>query len=347
MSEQNSNSNEPSNDTPFSELDSILVDEDQIPVNEITEKIEPEGEDTKPIKAKKSKKALARDSKARTASAAVFFNENRSIAGFGNSMRAVFTAVRELVENSLDAAEKRGVTPVIDISLRRLDKKELIKLMGTSVVKSKDTRLDFIELSCKDNGIGVDRDLIPQLFGTVLAGTKYGAQQTRGRFGLGSKMVLLYAMSTLDLPIQITTRPYGSAKTHRLKLFIDLEKNAPIIVSDEVFEDGHEEFFADSGTEIKVSFTGSCNLAKLYVREYFRQLAIITPYADTRVRLPGDEAGTVDSIFFQRVVDDIPKPPEVVRVHPWGTDISGFRREISNATEDDLISFLVNNFMGV
>ncbi|MHA2089944.1 MAG: DNA topoisomerase VI subunit B, partial [Candidatus Kariarchaeaceae archaeon] len=347
MSEQNSNSNEPSNDTPFSELDSILVDEDQIPVNEITEKIEPEGEDTKPIKAKKSKKALARDSKARTASAAVFFNENRSIAGFGNSMRAVFTAVRELVENSLDAAEKRGVTPVIDISLRRLDKKELIKLMGTSVVKSKDTRLDFIELSCKDNGIGVDRDLIPQLFGTVLAGTKYGAQQTRGRFGLGSKMVLLYAMSTLDLPIQITTRPYGSAKTHRLKLFIDLEKNAPIIVSDEVFEDGHEEFFADSGTEIKVSFTGSWNLAKLYVREYFRQLAIITPYADTRVRLPGDEAGTVDSIFFQRVVDDIPKPPEVVRVHPWGTDISGFRREISNATEDDLISFLVNNFMGV
>ncbi|MFV2014091.1 MAG: hypothetical protein ACC656_01565, partial [Candidatus Heimdallarchaeota archaeon] len=109
--------------------------------------IEPESKPKKSIK-KGTKKS---DSKARTASAAVFFNENKSIAGFGNSMRAVFTSVRELVENSLDASEKREVTPQIFISLRRLNKKELFSLMGSSVVKSKDTRLDFIELSCKDN----------------------------------------------------------------------------------------------------------------------------------------------------------------------------------------------------
>ncbi|MHA2031433.1 MAG: hypothetical protein ACW99Q_18815, partial [Candidatus Kariarchaeaceae archaeon] len=158
------------------------------------EDIEPVDDVVESVKQKtltsKSKQA---DSKARTASAAVFFNENKSIAGFGNSMRAVFTSVRELVENSLDASEKRGSSPQIFISLRRLNKKELVTLMGSSVAKSKDTRLDFIELSCKDNGIGVKRELIPQLFGTVLAGTKYGARQTRGRFGLGSKMVLLYA----------------------------------------------------------------------------------------------------------------------------------------------------------
>ena len=70
-----------------------------------------------------------RDSKARTASAAVFFNENKSIAGFGNAMRAVFTSVRELVENSLDASEKRGTTPAIQVRMRKLEKKELIDLM--------------------------------------------------------------------------------------------------------------------------------------------------------------------------------------------------------------------------
>lgn len=298
-------------------------------------------------KTKKSKNKKA-DSKARTASAAVFFNENKSIAGFGNSMRAVFTSVRELVENSLDASEKRGVTPQIFISLRKLNKKELVTLMGSNVAKSKDTRLDFIELSCKDNGIGVKRELVPQLFGTVLAGTKYGAQQTRGRFGLGSKMVLLYAMSTLDLPIQITTRPLGENKTYRVQLFINLEKNEPIIHSDEVFlEDDEENYFTTAGTEIKVSFTGSWNLAKLYVREYFRQLAVITPYADVRVILPGDEAGTIDDLEYKRVVDELPKPPEVVQVHPWGTDISTFRREMANADEDNLVEFLANNFMGV
>jgi DNA topoisomerase-6 subunit B len=340
VSDNNANTNDSLDESknPITEKKSII---------DVEEEIEGEVEEIKPIKVKKKAKTKARDSKARTASAAVFFNDNRSIAGFGNSMRAVFTAVRELVENSLDASEKRGTTPIIDIKLRRLKKKELIELMGTSVVKSKDTRLDFIELSCKDNGIGVARDLIPQLFGTVLAGTKYGAQQTRGRFGLGSKMVLLYAMSTLDLPIQITTRPESSPSTHRVKLFIDLEKNAPILVSDEVFDETHEEYFNDSGTEIKVSFTGSWNLAKTYVREYFRQLAIITPYADIRVQLPGDEAGTTDTVLFQRVVDEMPKPPEVVRTHPWGTDISAFRREVSNSTEENLTEFLANNFMGV
>ena len=345
MSEEN-------NSSTIESFDDGSIKED-IPSSEVaplintSEMTEDEGEVIKPIKTKKKPKSKARDSKARTASAAVFFNENRSIAGFGNSMRAVFTSVRELVENSLDASEKMGITPIIDIKLRRLDKKELIKLMGTSVVKSKDTRLDFLEISCKDNGIGVPRELIPQLFGTVLAGTKYGAQQTRGRFGLGSKMVLLYAMSTLDLPIQITTHPLDTDKTHRVKLFIDLEKNAPIIVSDEVFEEGQEEYFKDSGTEIKVSFTGSWNLAKQYVREYFRQLAIITPYADIRVQLPGDEAGTTDVLYFQRVVDDLPKPPQVVRIHPWGTDISSLRREISDADEENMVEFLSNNFMGV
>ncbi|OLS22384.1 MAG: Type 2 DNA topoisomerase 6 subunit B, partial [Candidatus Heimdallarchaeota archaeon LC_2] len=301
-----------------------------------------------PKSSKKKAKDKKSDSKARTASAAVFFNENKSIAGFGNSMRAVFTSVRELVENSLDASEKRGVAPQIFISLRRLNKKELIALMGSNVTKTKDTRLDFLELSCKDNGIGVKRELIPQLFGTVLAGTKYGAQQTRGRFGLGSKMVLLYAMSTLDLPIQITTRPQGENKTYRVQLFINLEKNEPIIHTDEVFlEDDEENYFKTAGTEIKVSFTGSWNLAKLYVREYFRQLAIITPYADIRVILPGDEPGTVDDLDYKRVVDELPRPPEVVQVHPWGTDISTFRREMNNSDEDNLIDFLVNNFMGV
>ncbi|MHA2277512.1 MAG: hypothetical protein ACXAC2_17170, partial [Candidatus Kariarchaeaceae archaeon] len=96
------------------------------------EDIEPVDDVVESVKQKtltsKSKQA---DSKARTASAAVFFNENKSIAGFGNSMRAVFTSVRELVENSLDASEKRGSSPQIFISLRRLNKKELVTLMGS------------------------------------------------------------------------------------------------------------------------------------------------------------------------------------------------------------------------
>ena len=63
-------------------------------------------------------------------SAAAFFNDNRAIAGFGNSMRAVFTSIRELVENGLDSAEKRGANPVVSIDLRKLSSREINTLEG-------------------------------------------------------------------------------------------------------------------------------------------------------------------------------------------------------------------------
>ena len=131
---------------------------------------------------------------AKKMSAASFFNENRAIAGFGNSMRAVFTSIRELVENGLDAAEKRGISPVIGIELRRLSSREINELLDVKQHRQLEKHLDFLQLTCTDNGIGVPGDQIPDLFGRVLTGTKYGIIQTRGRFGLGAKMCLLYAM---------------------------------------------------------------------------------------------------------------------------------------------------------
>ncbi|KAI7999128.1 Threonylcarbamoyladenosine tRNA methylthiotransferase [Camellia lanceoleosa] len=40
-----------------------------------------------------------------------------------------------------------------------------------------------------DNGRGMPHDDIPNMFGRVLSGTKYGLKQTRRKFGLGAKMV--------------------------------------------------------------------------------------------------------------------------------------------------------------
>ena len=50
-------------------------------------------------------------------SPADFFYRNRDIAGFTNPTRAIFTAIRELVENSLDAAEQVLTPPDIYVRL--------------------------------------------------------------------------------------------------------------------------------------------------------------------------------------------------------------------------------------
>ncbi|MHA1910562.1 MAG: DNA topoisomerase VI subunit B, partial [Candidatus Kariarchaeaceae archaeon] len=294
-------------------------------------------ESDKPVKAEVTQQA----------SPARFFNDNRAIAGFGNSTRAVFTSVRELVENGLDAAETRGIAPVMDIKLMKLSQEEISALLDVKGFEAKRGE-DFLRLSCKDNGIGVEHSQIPFLFGRVLTGSKYGARQTRGRFGLGAKMCLLYSMSTLHLPIEIKSRHFLSEDTSVYNLMIDLEENQPIILLEEVLTPDHPDAFDGPGTEITVSFTGAWNRAKSHVKEYFHQLAIITPYANIKVELPPeDEEDEIDIFSFESVIDDLPKSPEEAKIHPYGCDITYFNGELATTTEDTLAKFLCEQFEGV
>lgn len=40
--------------------------------------------------------------------------------------------------------------------------------------------------------MGMAHKDIPDMLGRVLSGTKYGVKQTRGKFGLGAKMALIW-----------------------------------------------------------------------------------------------------------------------------------------------------------
>ena len=50
-------------------------------------------------------------------SAAEFFSEHQQIAGFDNPGKSLFTSIRELIENSLDAAESIHALPVIQVKI--------------------------------------------------------------------------------------------------------------------------------------------------------------------------------------------------------------------------------------
>jgi DNA topoisomerase-6 subunit B len=49
----------------------------------------------------------------------------------------------------------------------------------------------YYKITCRDNGSGMPHSKIPDMLGRVLSGSKYGVRQTRGKFGLGAKMVCL------------------------------------------------------------------------------------------------------------------------------------------------------------
>ena len=72
----------------------------------------------------------ARGEVLRVKSPAEFFSENKNIAGFDNPGKSLYTTIRELVENSLDACESVETLPNIDISLQEIGTEELNKQLG-------------------------------------------------------------------------------------------------------------------------------------------------------------------------------------------------------------------------
>ena len=63
-------------------------------------------------------------------SAAEFFSENQQIAGFDNPGKSLFTTIRELVENSLDACESIGRLPCVQVDIVEYTETEHNKLHG-------------------------------------------------------------------------------------------------------------------------------------------------------------------------------------------------------------------------
>jgi len=168
-------------------------------------------------------------------SPAEFFAENQAIAGFDNNGKSLFTTIRELVENSLDACESVNILPDIVVKIEELTQTQFNEIRGVTkssqerdldeglFVKSGGNRQDkskgetdkenskekkhtpgkknpkskteeaYFRIIVRDNGCGMKHDAIPNLLGKVLSGSKYGVRQTRGKFGLGAKMALIWS----------------------------------------------------------------------------------------------------------------------------------------------------------
>ncbi|MEM4405233.1 MAG: ATP-binding protein, partial [Nitrososphaerota archaeon] len=155
-------------------------------------------------------------------SPADFFYRNRDIAGFSSPARSLYMSIRELVENSLDACEIGRILPEISV-----------ELYSEGAVS--DSGNEIYRLIVRDNGIGVDGDYIPKAFGTILFGSKYGFKQSRGTFGVGGTMALLYGQITTNRSFKVTSSR-GGAKIFEYELMIDIVSNEPRVIERRVVE---------------------------------------------------------------------------------------------------------------
>jgi len=263
-------------------------------------------------------------------SVSAWFYRNKAIAGFDNPARSLYVAVRELVENSLDACEEARILPEITVLLRNEGKGSSGDLLSQGP--------ENFELVVKDNGIGMKRESIPLLLGKMLTGTKFAHRQSRGTFGLGGSLALLYGQVTTQKPIEIVTGQKGKPYGYQVKMRLDIENNRPeILEEDRVLKAENER-----GTMISFSLQGDWLRSKRRIIDYFNQTGIIVPYASLFFETPDNEV-----LRYDRIIHSVPKPPVATKPHPRGIDVEMLKSMISTTRARSLKSFLTTSFQRV
>ena len=257
-------------------------------------------------------------------SPADFFYRNRDIAGFTNPSRAIFVSVREIVENSLDSADQMNVPPEVYVRLTEEDG-------GTTATESGN---GVYRLMVMDNGSGIAARHIPAAFGQVLFGSNYTLKQSRGTFGLGGKMSILYGQITTHKPVLIRSSTGGS-KIYEFKMMIDIQRNRPIIL-DRKTRRNKEQW---RGTIVEYSLEGDYYRAMSKILEYLKQTALVTPYADIRFV---DPKGRL--YMFNRATTKMPPPPTETLAHPYGVDVETIHRLIRVTNCRNMLDFMRKHF---
>ncbi|MEK6861440.1 MAG: DNA topoisomerase VI subunit B [Nanoarchaeota archaeon] len=255
----------------------------------------------------------------REISVAAFFEKNRHLLGFDSPVKALATAVKEMVDNSLDACEEMHVLPNIIVIIKESGENRYI-------------------VSVEDNGPGIVKEQIPRVFAKLLYGSKfYRFFQSRGQQGLGVSASILYGQLTTGKPAKITSRISPKKPTHYYELHIDIAKNEPEIVVDKEIE-----WIKDHGTKVEIELEGKYQKGRLSVDEYLKQAAIANPHLNLVYIDPLKE-----KVEFKRVTNELPEEPKEIKPHPYGIELGVLIRMLRNTESRNLRSFLTNEFSRV
>jgi DNA topoisomerase-6 subunit B len=261
--------------------------------------------------------SLAR--KQREISVSEFFTKNRHLLGFDNPTKALLTAIKEAVDNSLDACEEAHILPTLLVEITRLE----------------ETRY---RIAVEDNGPGIVKQEIPKIFGKLLYGSKFHRlKQSRGQQGIGISAAGMYGQLTTGQPVRIVSRTGRGKPAHFYSIAIDTQKNAP-----EVVEDRLAEWERDHGTRVEIDLEGVYKKGRRSVDDYVAQTALANPHAEILYRPPEGEP-----IHYERVSQALPRPPLEIKPHPYGVELGALLKNLRSSPARSLKSALVEDFSRV
>jgi len=252
-------------------------------------------------------------------SVAEFFTKNRHLLGFDNKRKALLMAVKEAVDNSLDACEEARVLPEISV--------EIIEM---SEFKYK--------VMIEDNGPGIVKKQIPNIFAKLLYGSKFHTlKQARGQQGIGISAAVLYSQLTTGKPAKITSRVSKREPAFYYELNIDTQNNKPVIAKEETVE-----WTKDHCTNVEIDLEAEYLKGNQSVDEYLKQTAVINPHVTIIYTNPKSE-----QVIYARATDKLPYESKEIKPHPYGIELGMLMDKLRWTESRTLQSFLTSEFSRV
>jgi DNA topoisomerase-6 subunit B len=259
--------------------------------------------------------------KQRDISVSEFFAKNRHLLGFDNPRKALLTTVKEAVDNSLDACEEAGILPDITVIIEDLQPDR------PAAAKSSRYRISVV-----DNGPGIVRKQVENVFGRLLFGSKFHRlKMSRGQQGIGISAAGMYGLITTGKPMMIQTRPSANKPAHHIELAMNTKTNRAEVTVDEETDDFPLPRFktlsptirelADTGellnqrdyptgTSVSIELEGKYQRGRGSVDEFLELTAIANPHARFTFIRPTRVTADEDDIPLTKARASEPEAPD-------------------------------------
>ena len=255
------------------------------------------------------------------ASISEFFEKNKHFLGFDTLPRSIITAVKESVDNSLDAAEEHRILPEISIEIRKIRGKKNELLLIT-----------------RDNGPGIPQKSISKVFGSLLFGSRFHSlRQTRGQQGIGITGVVMYSQLTTGKPTTIISKIAKEEGAVRVNVGLDTKKNRAITSGEKRFslDDVNEakglHWIGEHGVRIETRLKAKYQRGKQSVHQYLKMTSIVNPHASIDFRVFDEEEKVIEEASWPRVTEELPRPVKDIKPHPHGLEIGTLQRLLRDA----------------
>jgi len=256
----------------------------------------------------------------REISVSEFFAKNRHLLGFDNPKKALLTTIKEAVDNSLDACEEGGILPDLGIEITQLEE-------------------DRFRVMIEDNGPGIVKAQVPNIFGRLLYGSKFHSRrQSRGQQGIGISAAGLYAQMTTGRGPRIVSKTI-KGKAVRFEIQMDFSKNKPVIALEEELPEWHLKH----GTRFEADLEATYVKGLRSVDDYVKQTAVANPHTRIVYKAPGMEEARV----YERAVHELPARGEPIKPHPYGVELGELMKMLRDTSCRTLSGFLQEEFCRV